>query len=142
MVHRAPGRVPSQICRGEGTHDTRAATHFQCGLEAQGEILAPGKLWVLSINTSRKRLRCKRAQCLSDRILMSPDLAQRGAGRVFPGGWAELLGTQGVGQVNKLSLSGLYDVPQACDAAERFASSVSSFCMKSAILHLCCVSCW
>lgn len=52
MVHRAPGRVPSQIYRGEGTHDTGAATHFQCGLEAQGKILAPGKLRVLSVNSS------------------------------------------------------------------------------------------
>lgn len=61
---------------------------------------------------------------------MSPDLAQRGAGRVFPGVQAELLGTQGVGQANKLSLSGLHDVPRACDAAECFASSMSSFCME------------
>lgn len=126
MVHRAPGRVPSQACREEETHDTRAATPFQGGLEAQGEILAPGKLWVLSISTSRKRLRCKRAQCLSDRILMSPDLAQTGAGRLFPGAWAELLGTRGVGQENKLSVSGLHRVPGACDAAECSASSTAA----------------
>lgn len=87
---KAPGRVPSQIFRGKGTHDT----------------------------------------CLSDRILMSPDLAQRGAGRVFPGVWAELSGTRSVGQANKLSLSGLHAVPRACDAAESFASSMSSFCME------------
>lgn len=61
---------------------------------------------------------------------MSSDLTQRGAGRVFPGVWAELLGTKGVGQVNKLSVSGLHDVPRACDAAEHFASSMSPFCME------------
>ena len=45
---------------------------------------------MLGINSSRKCLKHKRVQCLDDWMLMSPVLAQRGAGRVFPGVRAEL----------------------------------------------------
>lgn len=86
MVHRAPGQGPNL-----GTDETRAAAQLK-GRAWPGshEILVPGRLSVLGINSSRMCFKCKRVQCLDNWMLMSPDLSQGGAGRVFPGVRAEL----------------------------------------------------